>query len=110
VGHTGTVSSVVFSPDGSMLATASNDETTKLWDATTGTELLTLLGHTNFVSDVAFSPDGTRLATASRDGTARVYLLNIDELIKLAKSRVTRSLTTEECQKYLHMETCPVEP
>jgi WD40 repeat protein/DNA-binding SARP family transcriptional activator len=109
-GHTGAVPDVEFSPNGSIIATASGDGTARLWDASTGKELLTLYGHTGVVSGVAFSPDGTRLVTASNDGTARVYLLNIDELIALAKSRVTRSLTTEECQKYLHMETCPASP
>jgi hypothetical protein len=39
-----------------------------------------------------------------------VYLLKIEELIALAKSRVTRSLTTEEYQKYLHVEVCPAAP
>jgi len=109
-GHTGSVPNIDFSPDGSMVATVSGDGTAKLWNASTGKELLTLYGHTGSVSGVAFSPDGTRLVTASNDGTARVYLLNIEELIALAKSRVTRSLTIDECQKHLHVEACPVEP
>jgi WD40 repeat protein len=78
-----------------------------VWEAETGQELVTLTGHTGVVSGVAFSPDGTRLATASRDGTMRVYALRLEDLIALAKSRVTRSLTTEECQQYLHVEACP---
>jgi WD40 repeat protein len=75
----------------------------------TGQELLTLHAP-DALTSVAFSPDGSQLAVASRDGTARIYLLKIDDLIALAKQRVTRSLTTEECQQYLHVSTCPAEP
>ena len=56
---------------------------------------------------VAFSPDGTRLATASWDQTARLYTHDIDDLVALAQTRVTRSLTAEECRRYLHVERCP---
>ena len=54
------------------------------------------------------SPDGLHLATASYDGTDRIYVLRLEELIALAESRVTRSLTPEECRMYLHLEQCPV--
>jgi uncharacterized protein with WD repeat len=64
---------VAFSPDGTRLATASQDGTARLWDGRTGQELLALRGHTAVVTSVAFSPDGTRLATASLDGTARLW-------------------------------------
>jgi len=109
-GHAGAVYGAAWSPDGTRIATASADKTAKIWDAVSGEELLTLYGHAAVVGGVAFSPDGTRLATMSDDGTVRVYLLKIEELIALAKSRVTRTLTTEECQKYLHVDTCPIEP
>ena len=109
-GHAGLIEAVTFSPDGKRFATASDDNTVNMWDAATGQEVLTLIGHTGGVDGVAFSPDGTRLATASRDGTVRVYLLQLEELIALAKSRVTRSLTTEECHKYLRLAQCPSEP
>jgi WD40 repeat protein len=64
-GHTGFVTSVCFSPDGRRLASASQDQTIKVWDAQTGQEQLTLKGHTNVATSVCFSPDGRRLASAS---------------------------------------------
>jgi len=109
-GHTSTVTSVAFSPDDHYVATASLDGTTKVWDAETAQELLTLAGHQGMVTSLSFSPDGTRLATSGQDGTVRVYLLKIEELVALARSRLTRSLTVEECRQYLHMEQCPAEP
>ena len=57
---------------------------------------------------LAFSPDGTRLASGSLDGTVRVYVLPVDELMALARSRVTRALTEAECQQY-SIEPCPKE-
>jgi len=106
--HTGQVLSVAFSPEGKTVATASGDRTAKVWDAGTGEELLTLHAPDGLTS-VAFSPDGSQLAVASRDGTDRIYLLKIEDLITLAKERVTRSLTLQECQQYLHVETCPTK-
>lgn len=107
--HIGSVFGVAFSPDSKYLATASGDKTAKLWDAFTGKELLTLRAPDGLTS-VAFSPDGSQLATASRDGTNRIYLLKIKDLVALARQRVTRSLTADECQQYLHVETCPAGP
>jgi WD40 repeat protein len=109
-GHTGNVIRLAFSPDGTCLATASFDSTAKVWDAATGQELLTLFGNATNVSGVAFSPDGRRLITSGFDGTTRIYVLPIEELVALAQSRVTRSLTAEECQRFLHMDACPAGP
>jgi WD40 repeat protein len=72
-GHLNDVRAVSFSPDGKRLATASADDTARVWDATSGQELLVLRGHSSLVAAVAFSPDGTRLATASWDKTAKVW-------------------------------------
>jgi len=58
---------VAWSPDGRRLATASEDNTGKVWDTATSQELLTLRGHPGPVKSVAWSPDGKRLATASSD-------------------------------------------
>lgn len=108
-GHTNGVTSIAFSTDGSRITTVSRDGTAKLWDAVTGNELLTFAGDGAGLNDLAFSPDGKLLATGGDNGV-RVYLLQLDDLIALARTRVTRELTGEECQKYLHLDRSACAP
>jgi WD40 repeat protein len=72
-GHTGAVNSVAFSPDGTRIATGSDDRTARVWDAQTGTPLLELEGHRGQVKSASFSPDGTRVLTGSTDQAAKVW-------------------------------------
>lgn len=75
-----------------------------------------LSGLTGCTYKLTFSPDNTRLMVVANDpsglvqDTVRVYVLPTKDIIALAKSRPTRSLTTEECQQYLHVDTCPAVP
>jgi WD40 repeat protein len=72
-GHTNSVNSVAFSPDGNTLASGSVDATIKLWNVNTGLEILSLTGHTYHVNSVAFSSDGRTLASASSDRTIKLW-------------------------------------
>jgi WD40 repeat protein len=103
-GHSAAVLDVAFNPDGSQLATAALDETVKIWD-NTGTELLTL--PVRMPGMISFDPTGTRLAVPSADGSARVYVLPVDELLEMARSRLTRSFSDAECVRYLRKDVCP---
>jgi WD40 repeat protein len=71
--HDDSINDLAYSPDGRLMATASQDGTVRLWKTENGELLSVLEGHANHVMAVDFSPDGTRLASASRDGTARIW-------------------------------------
>ena len=98
--------SLAFNPDGTLLAAGSNGGVVIL-DASSGLPLLSLPGHHSLVVRATFSPDGRTLATACLDGTVRVYAVPPEDLLALARTRLTRSFKLEECQKYLHQATCP---
>jgi DNA-binding SARP family transcriptional activator/WD40 repeat protein len=98
------VSDAAFSADGARIATTAVDGTLRLWDADSLDHLLTLA--TDADGRLAVSPDGSRLAYAADGGVIRVLTLHVDDLIDLARSRLHRSLTEDECRRYLHADQC----
>src|SRR6185436_18947491 len=67
------VRALAWSPDGAIIAAASDDRATRLYAALSGKELRVLRGHNNWVRALAFGPDGRRLATGSDDGRVRIW-------------------------------------
>jgi WD40 repeat protein len=76
-----------------------------LFDVQTGEQLFTLDGECA-VAGIDFSPDGSRLVTVDGCYTMKVWAHDIDDLLDLARQRVTRALTHEECRQYLHVDRC----
>ena len=75
VGHQAGVNTVALSPDGLTIATGSEDNTVKLWQAN-GRLLKTLTKHTWGVNAIVFSPDGQIIASGSKDGTINLWQAN----------------------------------
>ena len=104
-GHTSYLNELVFSPDGEYLATASADETVRVWDVATGRELLTLpVLSGGWDNDVVFSPGGDHLVTADYDAVVTIWdlatgeaLLALPGISPLAISPDGKLLATQRC-------------
>ncbi len=114
-GHTDLVTGLAFTPDGSLLASSSQDATVRLWDAATAQSVgLPLTGHSKWISSLDISPDGKVLASASADQTVRIWDISIQDWQSLACQLVRRNLSGAEWQQFLPDEpyhlTCPDQP
>src|SRR5260370_19005753 len=84
-GHSKPVWSVVWSHDGTRIASAGVDETVQVWDANTGSPFYTYKGHRGGVSSVTWSPDDYSIASASYDNTVQVWNSDGTYLVGLSK-------------------------
>ncbi len=111
-GHTAAVWDAAFSPNGRFVATVSGDGTTRVWDTGTGECLTSIPAFIGAgAMTVSFSPDGRRILATGFDSTARIYSCDVcaslEDLLALARDRLTRTFTPEERQKYLHESIHP---
>jgi len=106
-GHTLPVIAGAFSADGTRLVTGSNDGTARVWNTSTGDLIFTSPVEPSDVAAVAFTPDGSGVTAVYSDGRIVVYPIALEDAIQIARSRLTRGFTDEECRRYLHESSCP---
>jgi len=97
---------IAFSPDGDRVATGGWDGLVRVSHLDPEVPDQVLVAHDGVMA-VAFSPDGSRLASFDERGLIRVWAVDLDDLMRIAQREVTRSLTDEECRRYLHVDVCP---
>jgi hypothetical protein len=99
------VAGVNFGPDDTVLSVPGLNSVS-LHDAQTGASIIDLFQPAG-ANDAVISPDGRMIALSGNDGFVHLMAANLDELLALANSRLTRKLTTAECQENLHVDDCP---
>ena len=91
------------------IATASADNTARLWDVQTGQELRRLQ-HTVMVNSIRFSPDGKYVLTGSNDNMARLWDVDYHTTMQYLCSRLLRDFSDDERAQYGITDTTPTCP
>ena len=105
-GHTGRVFDLNVSPDDSLLVSASADTTVRVWDTRDGKAIFNYRGNNEDANSAVFSPDGKYILTASSDETTKEFTIDYDTLLNIAQEYELRTLTQEECRRFLYRDDC----
>ena len=104
---------IAFSRDGSRLLTPGTDNTIRIWDTVSWSEMTTLYysprgGERVSIKALAFGPDEKRVYAVTDDVGVYEFPLALDAVIREATTRVKHaSLSDADCVKYLHQQSCP---
>jgi WD40 repeat protein/DNA-binding SARP family transcriptional activator len=101
--HDGTILDVEVAGDSRTIVSASNDRTMRVWDLPSG-RLLQTIPVGGPVYSVEFVADQHVLATTP--GPLTIFTLDVDELLGIARDRLTRGFAAEECVAY-DLDPCP---
>ncbi len=99
--------SLAFSPDGTLLAGGDGAGVVRVWEVESRNRRLELQTFADPVTRLAFSTDGSRLVASIDKGITYFYVLPLEELIGVTRSRLILPMTEEECREYLNTATCP---
>ena len=91
-GHTGFITRIAWSPNGHLIASPSDDNTIRIWDAEKKECIAVLREHNETVYCVAWSPDGKRVASGSWEGTVRIWNVEAGNYQSPESQIVTNSL------------------
>jgi WD40 repeat protein len=97
----------IITADGILATRGYGDSFVRLWDIETGEMTVELRADPNVGFPMQFTPDGRYLYYQDTGYVLRRYPTDIDELIELAESRLTRDFTADECRRYLGTDDCP---
>lgn len=100
-GHSLSINSLVFSPDGNFLVSCGNDNIIILWDVLSGKQIRTFKGHTAPVNQIVFHPGSELIASISEDNTIRLWDIKNSECIKTLASSKGKSLDFNNNGNYL---------
>jgi WD40 repeat protein/class 3 adenylate cyclase len=104
--HDGGVFHLDVSPDSRFIVTTGVDGFVRLWDARDGSLLQAISLGQDYAKAVAFT-DNHHVVIGTLNGLVAGLTFDVDELLRIGASRVTRTLTPLECRTYLHLDACP---
>jgi WD40 repeat protein len=108
-GLQGSIADLEISLDGTTLATADRSGLVRVWDVRSGKALQDIfLGEP--IENVEYLDDRHLLVAPATGGDVLTLTLDVDELLRIARSRLTRGFTPDECRTYLHLDRCPASP
>lgn len=94
--HDAGMRQVAFSPDGTILATASQDTVVRTWDVRTREPLTRLDRQADVLNGIAFDGSGKRVASAGADGVARLWNLDVDLAVRTICATLDRETLRDE--------------
>jgi serine/threonine protein kinase/DNA-binding SARP family transcriptional activator/WD40 repeat protein len=107
VGPQGQIKDLDISPDGTKIASADFSGVVRVWELQSGKPLQAIPFGDIPIENAKFLDNRHLLVVPANGGDVLTMTLDVHELLRIARGRLTRRFTQEECRTYLHVDTCP---